>query len=305
MVKRLGFLVIFFIAGCAVDKTSQKFSFPFNAISPAPAAPSGGAPGIEIQTSLDVTMAVLTSNLVFDGVRLLLPNTSSAGFPINNTVSFDYLSTSLSFQANSTTNYGSGTIYYGYNSPAPTAGQSALFWSTSQNGNPGTLTIRDDSSGAVLSNTSITFSNNYGCGVIGPGGSNAPITFCNGNYYGVCTTNTGYIRFFSFDSSGTMQSAVTTTLDALTYHKLNALTCYNRNSLILVTDSNAYNAYNGFYKYDLSFNLIATDSNNSYSFPSNLQRIVGIATDGTYLYLQGSTNNGKYTLGKATFGNLK
>lgn len=85
------------------------------------------------------------------------------------------------------------------------------------------------------------------------------------------------------------------------------MTCYGNNSLLLIRNSNT-NAYNDFYKYNLSFQLLATSSSNSYSFPNELQNIVGIATDGRYLYIQGSktgSNSDRFTLGKATLGNLK
>ena len=119
------------------------------------------------------------------------------------------------------------------------------------------------------------------------------------------------MRFFSFDSSGTMQSAVTTSVSTLTDIP-SAVTCYDGTYLLLATSHDS-GAYSAFYKYDLNFNLIATDSSTSSSFPSGLNSssgiIVGIATDGTNLYLEGSLNETPapptFTLGVATLGDLK
>jgi hypothetical protein len=306
-VVTIGILVFMTSCGKTVnDPFTGLFGGEIRASSGASVAPAPVS-GIAVLSTQTVTGADLVGNIIYDGVRLLLPDTTGAGFPISNNVGFDYLSTSLVFQTASATNYANASIFYGfnsgYNSPAPNAGQSALFWTTSYNASSGTLSVRDNSNGTILSTTAINFAN-YGCA------NSGPIVYCGGAYYGACSTfggcvsNAGCMRFFSFNTSGTMQSAVTTAKSKLDYGNINAITCYNGSSLLLVTNYSDSNAYNGFYKYDLSFNLVATDPNNSYSFPSAVQSIKGISTDGSYLYLQ-ANGSSTYTVGKATLGGLK
>jgi hypothetical protein len=182
-----------------------------------------------------------------------------------------------------------------------TIGQSGLLWKKSAGGTG--LSLRDNANGTVLSTIDFVAAD-YGC-------RDAPkLTYCIDLFYGACTSGqSGRLRFFSFSSSGAMQSAVTTEFSEFSYGDIRALTCFNGNSLILVTSTNEKNAYNGFYKYSLSFNRMAVDGATSYQFPSGLQSIYGIATDGSNFYLQGSvdtsTSPPTVTIAKATLGNLQ
>ena len=284
------------LQACAVDKSGQPFSFPSNQLAPAPAATGGGGSSRAIQILSSATFnstsnsPVAVGNLVYDGTRLLVIDTSG-GWPISGTTTFDYFSTSLVFQAHSTSTF-TGNVNFTATSAGPVAGQTALYYN---NSSP-YLAVRDDSSGSVLSTTSINFST-YGCN----GSTGAPLTFCNSLYYGACTTGGGFMRLFSFNAAGALQSAVTTTTSDPTADA-QGLTCYDNNSLLLALNAT-------FYKYDLNFNLLATDATSSASFPSGLQSPVGIATDGTNLYLQGALNNSAnpptFMLGIATLGILK
>lgn len=286
------------IAACG-KTVNQPFTGLFNGqISPVAGDGSGTSnSGITIISSATFTSAstspVAVSNMIYDGVRLLLVDTAG-GWPISSSVQYDYVSTSLTSQGQSTTTYG-GSVNNSVLSSGPSAGQSTLYWS-------GNLTVRDDSSGSILSTVSLSFSN-YGCN------SNEIITYCDGAYYGACTTASGYLRFFSFNSAGTMQSAVTTTNSNAAYVTLNGLACYGSDSLILVTGASSSVGEPAFYKYDLSFNLIASDTSSSGQFPSGLQGISGVATDGTNLYLQGAMDNSvnpqTWVMATATLGSLK
>lgn len=284
--------------GC--NKTvNQPFTGLFNGeITPSAGNGGGGSTAsIQILSTANMTAVsnspVAVSNMIYDGDRLLLIDTAG-GWPVASNIRYDYVSTSLTSQGQSTTNYG-GSVNNVVLSPGPSAGQSTLYWG-------GDISVRDDSSGAVLSTTAINFSS-YGCT------SNEVITYCGGEYYGACTTGSGYLRFFSFNSAATMQSAVTTTASSTTYNTLDGIACYGGNALILVTSASSSASEVAFYKYDLSFNLIASDTSSSGQFPSGLLAIAGVATDGTNLYLQGAMNNAvnppTWVMATATLGSLK
>jgi len=299
-------VVIFAVVIVSCGKTvNQPFTGLFSGeITPSVGGGSGGggngSSGIQILSTATMTSAskspVAVGNLIYDGTRLIVIDTIG-GWPINNTVTFDYISTNLTLQSHSTASYNAG-VWATVTAPGPLAGQTAVYWA--EYGSTSThLTVRDDASGTIQSTTAINFSN-YGCS------GNTTFTYCGGDYYGVCTTSSGYMRLFSCDTSGTMQSAVTTNI-ATTTDTPNAVTCYNGSYLLLVTSHDS-GSYSAFYKYDLNFNLMATDSRASASFPPGLQTVVGIATDGTNLYLQGVNNSANpptYMLGVATLGNLK
>ena len=301
--------------GCSADKSGQGFSWPTSELPVVSPSTGGVGAGISMLSTKTVALSDTTGlpgNIAFDGTRLLWMNSLSVTncFP-SSQATFQYLALDFTPQTTSTSTYvglPSGGDCNGRDYPTfPfAAGQSGIFWPTT--GTSGKISIRDNSSGTVLSTTSIDVAN-YGCTFNDARLGKGPlITYCGGLYYGACTSGS-YLRFFAFNSSGTLQSAVTTSLNESSYNVLNALTCYAGNSLLLVTNSSSSNAYNGFYKFDFSFNLVATDTTTSYQFSNGLQQIVGIATDGTNLYLQGAVNTNvnpvTVTLGKATLGTLK
>lgn len=303
-------------AGCA-KVVDQPFSGLFNGeITPAVDDQSGGADGggksISILSTATVNLAGPSTpgNIAYDGTRLLWMNTLSVSncFP-GDLASFEYLDSGFNAQTTSSSTYvgisSSGSCNGGsFPLFSTAAGKTAMFWKTGP-GLLGKISVRDNASGVLESTQNVDVAN-YGCSEL------PKLTFCNGLYYGVCKSSGcsgfGCLRFFSFDVSGVMMSAVTTTRSSLSYGNLNALTCSGGDSLILVTGSSDANAYNGFYKYNLSFNLVATDNTTSYQFPSGLRNVVGVATDGTNLFLQGEasqTNPFSVVFGKATLGSLK
>ena len=311
MVKAIAAIIFLFISACSISK-SGSFSFPGNAIAPAPTQNSGSGNTIEILNSKTATLSdstVSPSNIAYDGTRLLWMNTlgTSNCFP-SDQATFQYMGLDFSDQVTSTSTYStidSGVDCNGSDYPifGAAAGDSGMFWQTSSGGT--SLSVRDDSTGSLVSTISITPSN-YGCTTGAPSSGNGPlITYCGDLFYGACTTSTNYLRLFSFDSTGTMQSAVTTTYSELSYDKLNALTCYNDNSLLLVVNSGIPNSI---YKYDLSFNQDAQAEFSS-NWSNDLDTIVGIATDGSYLYLQGVADDSNspptVLFAQTTLGNLK
>lgn len=310
-------MVILLSQGCGVDKSDQKFSFPGDEITPAPDAGDGGGGGNQGGISILSTTTfnlpwttALPGPVAYDGVRLIfwMPYQSGMNCVPSDQATFQYLTLDFITQSTSTSTY-SGISSYGscngnsYQVFGTAIGNSGLLWTKS--GTIRSLSVRDDANGNVLSNIDITPAN-YGC----KSNDYFKVTYCGGLYYGACLSTDYYqmIRFFSFNSSGAMQSAVTTNLDEITYGGVSGIACYG-NSLIVVTKRSDKNAYNRFYKYDLNFNRIAVDSSTSYQYPSKLQSIIGIATDGTYLYLQGSAQNSSspatMTFGKATLGDLQ
>ena len=309
-------ILILLIKGCVTDKSDQKFSFPGNEIAPTPEADNSNEGGDQGEISILSTKTFnLTSsttypgNIAYDGTRLLfwIPAGQVVCAP-DNQASFQYLTLDFTLQATSTSTYigisSNGSCNgNSYQTFGTTIGSSGLLWKKTSS--IFALSLRDNTNGNVLSTIDINPSD-YGCDT----NDYFKVTYCGGLFYGACLTTDWYkmIRFFSFNSSGSMQSAVTTNLDERTYQGVRGIACYG-NSLIVVTGRSEKNVYNRFYKYDLNFNQIAVDSSTSYELPSQLHSIFGIATDGTYLYLQGSslTNSSPATMtfGKATLGDLQ
>lgn len=294
--------------GCG-GSTNQPFPGGFgNALPEASTTGSGGSEG------LSSGMSIISSNTfdlasssdgilgpVYDGTRLLMSEYNPVVLLSSGTLTFNYLGLStLVLQTTSSSTYSGDIRQINQVFNGPSAGQTALFWQgAGGNSLLGNLSIRENSDGAVLSTLPINLSN-YGCT------SGGPLTFCNGNYYGACTAS-GSLRLYSFSTSGTMQSGVTTSSST---GNLNALTCYNNAYLILVTSTCTGNSlHTCFFKFDLSFDLTTSDTSSASSFPVGLQGINGIATDGDYLYLGGEIDMSqvpfKYTVGTATLGGLQ
>lgn len=277
--------------------------------------PNGGGSGSKI-TILETkefslgTSITYPGNLAYDGVRLMLmmPSSGASCFP-GDVANFQYLGMDLSLQSISQSTYlgiSSNGSCNGASFPSfgTVAGKSGMFVPSGAGSN-GAIVIRDNATGAIGSSLPFDFTD-YGCG---SASDSRLATYCGGLFYGVCKTSDRYMRMFSFNSSGLMQSAVTTTLHETSFNKILALTCYEDSSLILVTKYSSKDAYNGFMKFDLSFSKVGEDLATSYDFPPALQEITGIATDGSYLYIQGEVDQSatvKHIMfGKANFGGLK
>lgn len=302
-------VVTFLLSACA-DTTEKQFSWPTAELPSAPASPGSEVQGgISILSTSSFTIGSTDqlANLVYDGVRLLIPFEYNLTFP-GSQVTFQYFSTSLVSQTSSNSVYpGIAADYTGARyATAHTAGASALIWATTSSSTTLKLSIRDNSNGTVQSTVDLDLTN-YGCR--SNGGDGSPFAYCGGTFYGACSDTAGKLRFFSFNSAGAMQSAVTTSTTIISSGHLNAMTCYAGNSLILVTKYSTSNLYNGFHRFDLNFQAIATDSTTTYLFPIGLRDIVGIATDGSTLYLQGRTDQTRspatFAVGTATLGKLK
>lgn len=308
--------IIVFCLACSVNKSSQKLSFPSLESEPNPGE-NGPQAGISILSTASKTLSLgfIPGNIVFDGNQLIWVNSVSSTncFP-SNTASFQHMTLNFSTIGTSTSTLPGISSTFSCNGRSHplgsnNLGRSTMFWITSSGSN-GILSVRDNSNGNILSNTSINVAS-YGCtGNNADSGDGPLFTYCNGLYYGACKSSPGnYLRLFSINSSGVLQSAVNTSLNQLSYGKINAMTCYKDNSLFLVTNYSAVNAYNAFYKFDLNFNLTATDPTTSLSFPTGLRQIMGIVTDGTSLYLQGREDNGStpptIMFGKSSLGYLQ
>ncbi len=222
MVNLLYLLLSLIICACSPinNKTDQLFSFPSNAIQPSP--PTSGEPNSSAKITLHSTTSFLMnsstvspSNLAYDGTRLLWMNTvGTANCYPSDIATFQYLGLDFIPQINSTSVYpgisGTGTCG-GWMIFGMNAGFAGMYWQSRVNGsNVGKVSVRENATGHITSTIDFNFEA-YGC------------------------TEEGLVT-------------VTTTMNELVYGKLNALTCYNDQALLLVTSISTTNAYNGFYK---------------------------------------------------------
>lgn len=273
--------------------------------TPGSGSPGGGGPGSGAQqiTLLNTTTVHIgtssssAGNLVYDGNRLLLTYQASPVISASQVI-FEYFGVNLSSQGSSVSTYPSIQSYAGISNQS--VGMSSLFWSTSGAiGMSGNLSVRNNSDGTLQSTIAINFAS-FGCNTI------PVLTYGGGLYYGACDTFSGPARLFSFNNSGVLQSAVTLS-DLGQFNSIRAITLYNGNSLIIVTQNNEHVAGNGFYKYGLNFSRQAVDLAGSGAFSAGLTDITGIATDGAYLYFSGRYNasDSTFMIGKASLGSLQ
>lgn len=214
-------------------------------------------------------------NISFNGNNLILPIRHSYSFP-NDQVTSQYYSTDLNFIGNSISTFtGINTAngHFTYLTTSSNIGISTMFWGKTSAYTSDYLSLRDDSTGNVLSTTGINFQA-FGCSTSFSHGD--PIAFCNGQYYGVCVTSSRLMRLFTFGFSGTLQSAVNTKINLPSdYDKFTAITCIDNSNIIIGRSSELM-------KFDLNFNLLEDISDNS------IGSVSGLTFDGNYFYIQSS-----------------
>ena len=275
---------ILFLASCKVEGEGQ-FSFPSSEL---PSLAPGDAPPFS-SSSFSLTNSILlaysssgfgsglgANNVVYDGTYLVVPALTASG-----TIAFGLLNGSSMVSVTS------------YNAIAPNAHQ--LYAATSNGAGNVYVLYRNSGGTRYISSwpsvnpssplTTIVFNpSTYGCDT---GVADYKIALSGSTFYGACTSASapaGQLRLFSFNSSGTLLSAITVSWLGSASGPVEGLTILDGN-LILGADAGVAPWGSAFYKYNLSFQYLGKSSDSTGSLGNVYDDVSSIATDGNSLII--------------------